>query len=212
MRIAYKVKIIFLHMKKPVNVGILFMILLGAFLLSSGCLEPLTETTPTSTATPPSIAMTTDKTQYIRGETVKLKVTNNLDVPIWYIGYPQPDLASWDIERAQSNGWQRLDFRLPRIEESREVCRIILYERPIGAVTELKPHSDLFYEWNQKICPHKTVTEPFEPETIERGRYRFVLNYSLDTVKSEDIETEPWKRPIELGETKIVHSNEFVLE
>ncbi len=207
-------------MKKPVNVGILLMILLGALVLSSGCLDSLTETTPTPSATettptpsatPLSIAMATDKTQYVRGETVKLNVTNNLNVPIWYIGYPQPDLAFWHIERAQNNGWQRLDFRLPRIEGNREVCRIILYERPIGAVAELKPHSDLFYEWNQKICPYKTVTEPFEPETIEPGRYRFALNYSLDTVKSEDIETEPWKRPIELGETKIVHSNEFYI-
>jgi hypothetical protein len=156
--------------------------------------------------------MATDKPQYVRGEIVKLKVTNNMDVPIWYIGYPQRDLVFWEIERAQSNGWQHLDFRLPMIEGSREVCRIILYERPIGAVTELKPHSDRLYEWNQKICPLKTVTEPFEPEMIERGRYRFAFRYSLDTVKSEDIETEPWKRPIDLGETKIVYSNEFVLE
>lgn len=195
-------------MKTSVNVGILLMILLSAFLLSSGCLEPSIETTPASSAMPPSIAMATDKTQYVRGETVKLKVTNNLDVPIWYIGYPQADLAFWDIERAQNNGWQHLDFRLPRIEENREVCRIILYERPIGAVTQLKPHSDVFYEWNQKICSYKTVTE----RSIERGRYRFTLHYSLDTVKSEDNDTEPWKRPIELGETKIVRSNEFVLE
>jgi uncharacterized protein YceK len=199
-------------MKKPINVGILLITLLVAALLTSGCSEPVTKTTPTSSATPPSIAIATDKTQYVSGETVKLTVTNNLDVPIWYIGYPQPDLAFWDIETAKSNGWQPLDFRLPRIEGSREVCRIIMYERPIGAVMELKPHSDLFYDWNKKICSYKTVTEPFEPEMIERGRYRFALHYSLDTVKSEDIETEPWKRPIELGETKMVYSNEFVLE
>ena len=36
--------------------------------------------------------------------------------------------------------------------------------------------------------------------------------YSLDTVKSEDIQTKPWKRPIELGEMKVVYSNEFDLE
>lgn len=206
-------------MEKPVMVGILLMILFGAFLLSAGCSDSSTETTPTtsatiptSSATSPSIAMATDKTQYASGEMVKLKVTNSLDIPIWYIGYPQRDLVFWDIERAQSNGWQRLYFSLPMIEGSREVCIITMYERPIGAVTELKPHSDLLYEWNQKICPVKRVTEPFEPEMIERGRYRFALRYSLDTVKSEDIESEPWKRPIELGETKIVYSNEFVLE
>ena len=161
---------------------------------------------------PPSIAMGTDKAQYIRGEMVKLRVTNNLDNPIWYIGYPQRDLFFWTIERAQDNGWHRLSFRLPMIEKGRGVCRIIMHERPIGVVMDLKSHSDLLYEWNQKICLIKIVTESTEPEVIERGRYRFALRYSLDTVESENVETEPWKRPIELGEIKIVYSNEFVLE
>jgi hypothetical protein len=206
-------------MKKPVIARILLMILLGAFLLSAGCSDSSTETTPTPSATTPAssatlpfIVMTTDKTQYARGEMVNLKVTNSLDVPIWYIGYPQRDLVFWEIERAQSNGWQGVNIRLPMIEGDREVCRLILYEQPIGAVTELKPHSDLLYEWNQKICPFETVTDPVEPEMIERGKYRFAFRYSLVTVESEDIETEPWKRPIELGETKIVYSNEFILE
>jgi hypothetical protein len=76
---------------------------------------------------PQSIVMTTDKTQYARGEVVKLKVTNNLDVPVWYVGYSQRDLVFWEIERAQNDSWQDLDLRLPTIEEGREVCRLILY-------------------------------------------------------------------------------------
>lgn len=157
--------------------------------------------------------MATDKTQYVWGDVVKLEVTNSLDVSIWYLDFPQQrDLVFWNLEKAQDNGWESLDFRLPLIEGGNEVCRMILYERPIGVVAELKPHSHLLYEWNQRICPLKGVTEPFEPEMIERGRYRFALTYSLNTVKSTGIETEPWKRPIDLGETKVVYSNEFVLE
>ncbi len=159
-----------------------------------------------------SISMATDKTRYVRGEMIKLVVTNSLEFPIWYIGYPQPELVFWTIERAEDNRWQRLSFRLPLIEKGREVCRIAMYERPIGVVTDLEPHSDLFYEWNQRICPIKIVTDSTEPEMLESGRYRFVLHYSLDTVKSENLETEPWKRPIELGEIKVVYSNELVLE
>ena len=208
-----------------VIVGILLMILLGAFLLSAGCSESSTKTTPTSPATLPSIAtaptspamtpslsMATDKIRYVSDELVNLTVTNSLVIPVWYIGYTQPDLVFWELERAQSNGWQRVYFRLPLTEGGKEVCEIRLYERPVGAVMEVKPHSDLRYGWGQKICPLKTMTGPFEPELVERGRYRFAFHYSLDTVKSENIETEPWKRPIELGETKIVYSNEFVLE
>jgi hypothetical protein len=159
-----------------------------------------------------SISMATDKTRYVRGEMIKLVVTNSLDIPIWYIGYPQPELVFWTIERAKDNRWRRLGFRLPLIEESREVCRIAMYERPIGVVRDLKPHSDLFYEWNQKICPIKKVTGSTEPEMLESGRYRFVFRYSLDTVRSENLETEPWKRPIELGAIRIAYSNEFILE
>jgi len=156
--------------------------------------------------------MATDNTRYVRGEMIKLLVRNSFDIPIWYIGYPQPDLVFWTIERATDNGWNSVGFRLPLIEAGKAVCRIAMYEQPIGAVTDLKPHSDLLYEWNQKICPVKRVPEPFEPETIERGRYRFVLRYSLKTMKSENIKAEPWKRPIELGETKVAYSNEFVME
>lgn len=165
-----------------------------------------------ATAETPSIFIATDKTRYVRGEMIRLVVRNSLDVPIWYIGYPQRDLVFWSIEKARDNRWHSIGFRLPLIEEGREVCRIAMYERPIGVVMDLRPHSELLYEWNQKICLLKIVTEPTEPEVIEPGRYRFVLRYSLNTVKSENVETEPWKRPIELGEITVVYSNEFVVE
>jgi hypothetical protein len=173
---------------------------------------PMGNTMKSATAETPSISMATDMTRYVRGEMIKLVVTNTLDIPIWYIGYPQHDLIFWTIERAKDNGWHSVGFRLPLIEAGKAVCRIAMYEQPIGAVMELKPHSVLLYRWNQKICPVKRVPEPFEPETIESGRYRFELRYSLKTVKSEKVKTEPWKRPIELGETKVAYSNEFVLE
>ena len=165
-----------------------------------------------SSAETSSIYMATDKTRYARGEMIKIVVTNNLDTPIWYIGYPQRELVFWRIEQAKENRWQSLGFRLPLIEEGREVCRIVMYERPIGVAMELRPHSNLLYEWNQKICLLKIVTESTEPEMLESGRYRLVLRYSLDTMKSENLETEPWKRPIDLGEIEVVYSNEFVLE
>ncbi|BBO87760.1 hypothetical protein [Desulfosarcina ovata] len=164
------------------------------------------------TAETSSVSMATDKTRYIRDEIIKIVLTNSLDTPVWYIGYPQPELVFWTIERAKDGGWLKLGFRLPLIEDGREVCRFAMYERPIGAVMELRSNSNLHYEWNQKICMPKIVNNSTEPEMIERGRYRFVLHYSLDTVKSENIKNEPWKRPIELGEIKVVYSNEFILE
>lgn len=180
------------------------VLLIVLLLLSSPIRSATAENSP--------ISITTDMPRYVQGQTIKLVVTNNLDIPIWYIGYPQRELVFWTIERAKDNSWHSLGFRLPLIEGSREVCRIAMYERPIGVVMDLKPYSELLYKWNQKICPIKIVTESTEPEMIERGRYRFVLRYSLETVKSENIKTEPWKRPIDLGEIKVAYSNEFILE
>lgn len=204
-------------MKKLPVCGIL-VLLLSALLLTAGCVNsspvppPASPITTTAApAIPPSVAMTTDKTEYAQGEIVTLKITNGLDVPVWYIGYPQRDLAFWTIEKARNGKWQPLDVRLPLREGAREVCRIILYEQPVGAVAEIRPHADLGYEWDQKICADGPVTEPFEPEWIGKGRYRFAFRYSPDTVKSEDIRTKPWKRAVELGEQKTLYSNEFVL-
>lgn len=196
------------HPKGKIMKGLSLSLIIGLLIVSLLLDDSMTR----AKAETPSISMATDRVRYVRGETIKLMVTNNLDIPIRYIGYPQPDLVFWTIERAEDNRWHSLGFRLPLTEEGREVCRIAMYERPIGVVTDLKPHSDLLYEWNQKICSVKIVSEPLNPEMIERGRYRFVLYYSLETVKSEDVKAEPWKRPIELGEIKAAYSNEFILE
>jgi hypothetical protein len=196
------------HPKGKIMKGLGLSLIIGLLIISLLLDDSMTR----AKAETPSISMAIDRVRYVRGETIKLMVTNNLDIPIRYIGYPQPDLVFWTIERAKDNRWHSLGFRLPLTEEGREVCRIAMYERPIGVVTDLKPHSDLLYEWNQKICSVKIVSEPFNPEMIERGRYRFVLYYSLETVKSENVKAEPWKRPIELGEIKAAYSNEFILE
>ena len=63
-----------------------------------------------ATAETSSLSIATDKTRYIRGEMIKLLVTNTLDIPIWYIGYPQRDLVFWTIEFAKDNGWQSWVF------------------------------------------------------------------------------------------------------
>ena len=162
-------------------------------------------------STRPSVVMTTDKTHYSARETVTLKVTNHLG-PIWYIGYPQRDLVWWDIEKAQDNAWNSVHMRMPLIEGGVEACRLILYEQPIGEVTELKSGSALRYEWNQHICLFDTGPQSTQPELIERGRYRCALRYSVSTVNTPGIETQPWKRPTELAEVDVIYSNEFFLE
>jgi hypothetical protein len=159
-----------------------------------------------------SVIMATDKSRYGADEVVRLKITNNLDVSLWYIGFSLPGLSFWQLESARGGNWQDAGLHLPLIDQGVEVCRFIMLERPVGSVTELQPASDLEDAWNQKTCVFRSITEPTEPERVEKGRYRFVLRYSLETVKTEKPEAEPWKRPVELGRTTVVYSNEFVLE
>ena len=72
-----------------------------------------------SSAETSSIYMATDKTRYARGEMIKIVVTNNLDTPIWYIGYPQRELVFWRIEQAKENNHSYL------VELSILCCRLL---------------------------------------------------------------------------------------
>jgi hypothetical protein len=197
-------------MEKPVHRVLLFIVLLTGFLLAAGCSQaPVAP--PPAAADVPSLTLVTDRTWYTRGDVITLTMTNGLDVPVWFIGYPQRDLAFWDIERARNTSWERLDIRLPVTEGGSGVCRLVLYERPVGVVMELKPHADLRYEWDQKLCTGMNVTGTSVPEGAEPGRYRFAVRYSLDTVKADHPDTEPWKRPVDLGGTTTGYSNAFVV-
>jgi hypothetical protein len=158
------------------------------------------------------VHMATDKTRYAQGEPIKLSVTNATDIPVWYIGYSQPDLVFWALERANKESWLSMGFRLLSIEGGKAICRIVHYERPVGVVRELSAQSNLDYEWSQEICRPQIVTKSSAPELLEQGQYRFVLRYSVNTVKAENIEDEPWKRPIDLGEKEMVYSNAFTVE
>ncbi len=160
------------------------------------------------------VAVVTNKKLYSQGESIKIKVKNNLTVPIWYINFTQRDLVFWSLEKFQNNMWEALYFRLPVMENGKEICRLTMYERPIGVVKALLPNSLIDYKWNQKLCRFEgaNVTKQFDPKVLDRGKYRLTFRYSLKTVKVENNDTEPWRRPLDLGETQLVYSNEFTVK
>lgn len=159
-----------------------------------------------------SISLATDKTRYLPGDLIRLVVTNRSDSPIWYIAYPQPDLVFWALETPTDQGWRSLAFRLPLIDTGGPICRLAMYERPIGVATDLQPHSTLSYDWHQQMCVFETPADSPPPQVLQPGRYRFLFRYSLDTVTSENLDTAPWKRPVELGDLEVAYSNEFIVE
>jgi hypothetical protein len=166
-------------------------------------------------AEPQEVTITNNKTEYEQGETIKITIGNTLDKPIWYLDYPR-GLQVWGIEKFESNKWIDLAytkeaFFLPIEEGGKELCYLVMLERPIGKVAELKPNSEFSFDWNQKICRDRTAPEkPFEPLLIEKGLYRFSFRYGLSTKKA--IKPEPWERVVDLAEVNEIRSNEFTVK
>lgn len=164
------------------------------------------------------VTITTNKVEYEQGEVIKVTVKNELDKSIWYVDFPQRDLHFWGIERFKDNKWEDLaytegdNFRLPIEEDGKEVCYIFMYERPIGHAVELKPNAEFSFQWNQKICPYKMESkeQPFEPVFIEKGHYRFIFRYGLNTM--ELTKPELWEREVDLADINTIFSNEFVIK
>jgi hypothetical protein len=164
---------------------------------------------------PQKVTITNNKTEYGQGETITTTIRNALDKSIWYLDYPR-ELKVWEIEKFDSNKWINLKyteeaFFLPIDEGGKDLCYLILRERPIGDIVELKPNSEFSFVWNQKICRDKTASQkPSEPLLIEKGRYRFSFRYGLNTVKA--IKPEPWERVADLAEVSEIYSNEFTIK
>ncbi len=158
------------------------------------------------------VTITTDKTEYKQGETIRIAIRNNKDKSIWYIDFIPQEFTFWEIEKIEDKKWENyLYFFLPVEKDGKEVCRTKFYEQPITYVAELKPHFEFFYEWNQKICPFKKGTVPFEPVLIGKGHYRFIFKYGLSTVHLQKPEEEPWKRKVDLADVEVIRSNEFTI-
>lgn len=139
------------------------------------------------------MTITTDKTEYSRGETVKITVRNNLTKSIWHYS------PFWHLKEYED----KPGFQIPTdttLEEGKEVCYLILYERYLG---ELKPNSEIHDEWDQKICPLGEGKGPFEPRPIEKGTYQLVFSYGVD---------KSIRDPYEVADPKTIYSNEFTIK
>lgn len=184
-----------------------------------------------SEKTEEKIIVTTDKTEYQQGETIKISVKNNSDKSIWYLGSLPIEFPFWHIERFDGDKWVNLagNFRLPQKVDGKEYCVFNYYEWPLGRAVELKPGSEIFHEWNQKICPYdmranrrpetviikKVIKKKKyeaqlysygEPIFIEKGRYRFVFMYCYIENVTED------KYYFKTKSRIIIYSNEFTIE
>ncbi len=151
------------------------------------------------------VIISTDKTEYNKGEIIKIVVNNKLDISILY--YSGGD-RFWSIEYFKDGKWINPSYENGggfQLTEKNvgETCYIALYERmpPV----ELKSGSNLSSQWNQKICPFET-TSPAESRTveyIESGQYRLTFIYGFE-ISSDD--------QYMLSDFQTVYSNSFTIK
>lgn len=150
------------------------------------------------------VVVSTDKTEYNKGEIIKVTIKNNLATSILY---SKDGDRFWDVEYFENGEWTNSDhaaigggFQLTE-EDVGEDCYILFYER--GFPVELKPGETLSDQWNQKICPYKS--SPYKPSTVtlaKSGQYRFTFTYGFE-ISSDD--------PFRISDPKIVYSNSFTI-
>ncbi len=192
--------------KKLIIIILLGIVIIGIGLLVFNILRPKQITPPISNNSNKSgVIISTDRTEYDKGEIIKIVVNNKLNTSILY--YSGGD-RFWGIEYFKNNKWidpgyeEGGGFQLTE-EDIGAACYIALYERmpPI----ELKSGDSISHQWNQKICPFGTVS-PAEPKIvrhIEGGQYRLTFTYGFET-SSDD--------PYKLSAFQTIYSDSFTIK
>jgi hypothetical protein len=158
------------------------------------------------------VIITTDKREYEQAEIIEISVKNNLDRSIWYRRQGPSEIPPfWKLEKFEENKWEIVYFYLPLWEEEKEICIIRFHEAPTWYIDELKANSEISHQWNQKICPFDRG-DRFEPELIQKGRYRFIFKFGLRKIHLPKPKEEPWKGEEDLTDIKIIYSNEFTIK
>lgn len=186
--------------KSKLKIGLVGLLAVGAVLVA-GWLVWSNQSLP-KVDQPAEIIITTDKTEYEQGETVKITIRNGLDKSIFGGFGHCGGLPFWGLQKFDNGDWRDLDFSLPYSEKGKEVCDLILCEREEPA--ELKSGLTIEDRWHlTSICkwPEKPIGVPkTEPKPIEEGAYRVRLIYGLN------------RREFDLLETKTIYSNEFMIK
>ncbi len=133
------------------------------------------------------VMITTDKTEYEQGDTVKITVRNNLKESIWYPKHIYCGASFWLLETCEGE-------EVPYYE-------ICLWVAPDYRFTKLNPTEILEEEWDGKIHDLREYKFRF----AEPGCYRIVFPCSYSVNKKKLY--EDW------GEHKeTIYSNEFTIK
>ena len=143
------------------------------------------------------VIVTTDKTEYDRGETVKITARNNLDTSIYYIS-DNCDPGYFDPERLKDNNWEKVE---------KISCVVFGARSELGTNVPSEQGGDIDFPLRREVIdPDGELNQDWEPlkrtgldgaTYIETGTYRISFSYGLiETTYNE----------------KTVYSNEFTIK
>lgn len=151
-----------------------------------------TPPSPTISATPTEnqptgsdVLVTTDRSVFLAGEFVEIRVINNLDTPIWYANNTECGASFWLLESCDGKGviyyppciWSEPDYDFAT--------------HASGGILE--------YQWDGMV---REMSAPEEPRVADPGCYRILFPYLMDEVQ-----------PYEWYEGRInVYSDDFMFE
>ena len=143
-----------------------------------------------ATKTDREVTITTDKTEYDQGETIKVTLENNLNESIYSYGLFQFGCGALYLQREDLSGnWKDVDTF---------ICPVPMPP----PVIEYKAGEKKSYCFNQKIdYEEKVLAEP--------GRYRFKFIYYIEC-EPQDSDRSLFICPSE--NKKTIYSNEFIIE
>lgn len=146
------------------------------------------------------VTITTDKTEYEQGESVKIAVRNGLKQQVFGYFDSCGNRPFWGLQRFENGRWEEFNFSFPNL--TKEACDFILCEKT--EPVELRAGLETEDSWPlTNICewPLEPIGVPkTEPKPINNGTYRVFLIYGLNTDGFNLIGPET------------IHSNEFTIK
>ena len=134
------------------------------------------------------IVITTDKTEYEQGETVKITVKNNLDKPIWHYDWSEFGCVG--------------GFSIGKREEEYKEFYLLATEECSSSIVKLEPRSEKVYKLNLSLS---TLTRKhWEEHNVKLlGTFKLKFNYFLNETSA---------REYHINEAITIYSNEFTIK
>ncbi len=133
------------------------------------------------------VTITTDKTEYGLGETIRIIVKNNLDKPIWFYGWSEFTCVG--------------GFSIGKKEKGYKEFYPLATEKCLSPIVKLEPKSERVYKLNLSLStPARKHWEEYNVELL--GTFKFKFNYFLNETSAQEHH---------INEAITIYSNEFTI-